>query len=220
MDKLPTPKDGKICAAYTITHLKSGCVYIGSTSDVYQRVHNHRSQLKKGIHYCKRFQELYDESDVLGWTYYLTDTREEAYQREQEMIDHNKGKATLLNVAMDAKKSALGVVRSAVTRALLSAHRKGKKLSPEHVEKVRRANTGRKASPEERAKNSASKKGIPKSPEQADRLREMNEAKKKRVLIDGIIYDSQNAAARALDLPACTVAQRIKSQNFVAWQLA
>jgi group I intron endonuclease len=212
-----TPKDGKICAAYTITHLMSGCVYIGSTSDIYQRVHNHKSQLRKGAHHCKRFQELYDQSDVITWTYYLTDTREEAYRREQEMIDHNKGKSTLLNVAMDVKKPALGAVRSELARALLSVHRKGKKLSAEHVEKVRKANTGKKRTPEQCEAIRIRTQGVPKPEHVADNLRSMNETRKKKLSINGVIYESLSAAARALNMPKCTVAQRLKSQNFTAW---
>lgn len=217
MVELPTLRDGRICAAYTITHTKSGCVYIGSTADIYQRNHNHRSQLKKGIHPNKPLQKLYNDDDDLVFFYYLTDTREEAYQREQEMIDRHKGSTTLLNVAMDVRKAAAGVVRSAAMRAKLSAYRKGKKLPDEHVEKVRKANTGKKRTPEQCKRVSDALKGKPKSPEQADRLRAMNTARQKKLSINGVIYESLSAAARALNMPKCTVAQRLKSQNFTAW---
>lgn len=60
---------------------------------------------------------------------------------------------------------SVGAIRSQKFKQAVSKHFKGKKLSPEHVEKVRIANTGKKHTPEARAKMSAIKTGKINTPE-------------------------------------------------------
>jgi hypothetical protein len=48
------------CGIYRILHLPTGGSYVGSSINVMQRIGNHRSDLRKCNHSCKRLQELWD----------------------------------------------------------------------------------------------------------------------------------------------------------------
>lgn len=71
----------------------------------------------------------------------------------------------------DGGEGTIGVVRSDETRAKISKAKKGRKLTPEQIEKLRAANTGRVKTAEERAKLSAAHKGKPKSPEHVAKMK-------------------------------------------------
>ena len=61
-------------------------------------------------------------------------------------------------------------IRDKISRAKMSASFRGRKLSPEHVERIRKMNTGRKASDETKAKMKAARVGK-KRPEHGSKVR-------------------------------------------------
>jgi len=87
---------------------------------------------------------------------------DEALKKEIEFIslygrsDLNKG--TLVNLT-DGGEGTLGSRHSEVVRQRLSKFNSGKKLSPEHVNKIVKANIGRVCSPESKKRMSESAKG-------------------------------------------------------------
>jgi hypothetical protein len=98
-------------------------------------------------------------------------TNEEAMREEVLLIAsigrENKGMGPLVNFT-DGGEGASGIVRSAETRAKLSASNKGRKNSPESIEKTASANRGVPRSKETRTRISAAQKG---------KVREMTPAK-------------------------------------------
>lgn len=86
----------------------------------------------------------------------------DAFQLEMFLIHLygriNTGTGCLRNLS-DGGTGSVGAIRSAEFKAKVSAFHKGRKLSQEHIEKMRVANTGKIASPETRLKLSLSHKG-------------------------------------------------------------
>lgn len=92
-------------------------------------------------------------------------------ENRERMITSLRGRK--LTEAHKAAISAGGKRRaapSAETRKKLSAWQKGRKLSPEHIEKMRSVHIGRKQSPQEIAKRAAKNKGQKRTAEQRARF--------------------------------------------------
>jgi len=49
---------------YSLTNLKNGCVYIGESKNIIQRLRSHRSLLDKGIHFCEKMQNDATEDGI------------------------------------------------------------------------------------------------------------------------------------------------------------
>lgn len=181
----------KLCGAYTITHIKSGKVYVGSTNDLGSRRLHHLSALKLGTHRNKELQKAFEEDSTLEFFHVITEDREAAYLMEEELMRLNKNK--LFNRAIDVKAPMSGLTHSEQTRLKIGAANslalKGRKLSLEHAEKVSRT------------------------------LLASNLSRQKRVQIVGVVYNSLNEAARALNLNPGTLYHRLKSTNsaFLDW---
>ena len=82
--------------AYIIQH-PSGLFYIGSATDLIKRRDEHKSRLRNNGHHVKRLQDAYNANNELVWEYHYTATREEAFQKEKELIQLQKGDPGILN---------------------------------------------------------------------------------------------------------------------------
>lgn len=189
---------------YQILHVVSGKRYVGSSLDVAKRWSDHRKRLRRGTHYSKYLQRAWDKYgesafkfEVLEETHDLL-AREEYWMGVHRVHDARFGYNTML-IANGAQKLAestkalirakravqvnvgngawrlRGVPRSAETRAKISMHHTGRKLSPAHrasIAAVRKGTTipdevrrkmseshARLQTPERRARVSAQHKG-------------------------------------------------------------
>jgi group I intron endonuclease len=109
----------KICT-YSITHLPSGRQYIGSTKDYKMRIGVHRGELRHNKHYSTILQEDYNKDGFYSIEYKLIklfDTREEAYEHEQCLLDTLK---PFYNVALFATSPAKGLIKTEETKNKLS----------------------------------------------------------------------------------------------------
>lgn len=178
----------KVCGAYILTHVQSGCIYIGSTGDLFLRSWRHRNELKRGVHRCKRLQALYSGDQNIAFTEVPTSTKEEAIDEEQRLIDLNKGSTLLLNV-----------VTLNVRNTMASIFANGHRHSDETRKRMSEAKKGTKLPASTRLKMGQAS------------------GKTKAVIIDGIEYFSIRAASEALGVTFDQVRNRTKSPNYPTW---
>lgn len=79
---------------YGIRNKETGKIYIGSTSDIRNRLSCHYSSLKYGYHYNKLLQNdwnLYGKNMFETIEFESFDSKEESIKREQELIDLYNG---------------------------------------------------------------------------------------------------------------------------------
>jgi group I intron endonuclease len=184
----------KHCAAYVITHVKTGRMYVGSSGHVTQRVERHKSLLKLGIHPSSEFQAAYNDDPEITVKMHLTFDRDEAYDYEQEILDQYLPLGKLFNKQPDARQAGGGVSPTQETRDKISAANKGLERSlvtrerirqvklgvprsEEMREFLRRRQTGKVLSEETRRKMSDAHRGVKKPPRQAEHVEKLRLAR-------------------------------------------
>lgn len=92
-----------VIAVYMITHIPSGCVYVGKSLDVFMRWNSHLNQLANFTHHNQPLMELMQEGDATDLTFNIIklSTRKTLKNDEDKYIEayaeHYGDK--LLNVA-------------------------------------------------------------------------------------------------------------------------
>lgn len=230
---IPFPKNNDkdiVAGVYEIIHKPTGKSYIGSTGNLGSRKGTNSSALRNGKHKNTNLQKAYNENpDIEFKILTITDTAEEALDKEQEFLDARMPTGTLFNIGIDSRASgrnrspspenierfaefARNREWSDEDRERLRQLRIGTKLSEEtknkistfvnsreFVEKMRRINTGRKQSEETLEKKRQASLGKVQSEATKEKLRELKKDKAKAVIVHGIRYESIKAAARALN---------------------
>ena len=208
-----------LLAAYEITHVASGKMYVGSAKDFFGRMRVHKSSLKLGTHKNVDLQAAFNIDPEIEFSVTFYDTREEAYDHEQALLDEHHPKGELFNVAVNARSTnkdnevikeylrqlKTGTTHTEETKAKMSANRKGKTKPPrtqEHIDKLAAARTGSKHSEESIAKIRASS------------------ANARPVSIDGVVYPSISEASRSLGVEYKKIKRRIKSTKHKTWLYA
>lgn len=118
-------------ATYLLT-TPSGYFYIGSAINLNQRLRAHRSALKLGGHYCKKFSDAFTTWDELSVKFTSYNTRQEALVAEQLLLDKHFGTFFCCNDSSlaDGSNSHAGKTRGSTHRDNLSKALLGKpKLS-------------------------------------------------------------------------------------------
>lgn len=90
----------KIIGTYILTDNKTKQFYVGSSSDVKKRFKQHYSLLNNNKHHNKLLQKLWWDCDGLVESIFPTNTRDEAYLLEQDIIDRFKDTNLLLNIGL------------------------------------------------------------------------------------------------------------------------
>lgn len=143
------------CGIYVIRHIGSGKVYVGSSVNVQQRWHAHRSMLRRGAHHSRRLQRAwtkYGES-AFDFVVVVECTANDLAEREQAEIDARDSYAGGFNGRPIAEHSG-GFRHSAASREKISAVTRGRTLSDAHrlaiseALKGNRYGLGSKRSPE------------------------------------------------------------------------
>ena len=211
--------------AYLLHHLRSDCVYIGSTKNVRDRYNRHLSDLRANKHASKRLQELYDADSWVVIYFKPCKDRDQAFAEEQSLLDKYMGKPYVVNRAPTATsqkgfkhseetKQKMAVKRNTPElRALISKLHKGRVLTEEHRSKIARAGLGRPVSEKNKAITSALFKGKKRTPEVTANIRKAILAKTAPVFINGVEYGSANSAAKILGMSSSTVEYRINSPS-------
>ena len=153
------------CGIYKITNKQNEKFYIGSSVDIEMRWYAHKSYLRRNIHSNSHLQNAWNKYGEDNFIFsILVETDEDSLlDKEQELIDETK--CCDKNVGYN--------------KALIAGSpMKGRKHSPETIEKLRKANIGRVYSPETRRKISLANKGKKVS---AETRKKLSEAKKGKI---------------------------------------
>lgn len=129
---------------YRITCTESGVFYIGSAKNIYQRFQRHKSLLRHNKHPNPKLQAVwnkYGEDSLILTIEQLVEDQLQLFVVEQQFLDKIKPP---LNINLRADNDWLGRNHTDESKAKIGAFNKGKKLSPEHLEKLRLANLGNK----------------------------------------------------------------------------
>lgn len=181
-----------VMGVYLIRH-SSGVVYVGSSLDVGGRKSGHLSMLRNNQHSNQRLQEAYNRDPNVVFYARATDTRDEAYNLEGELIRKYVSAGEGVNQLMDPR-SPKGVKLTLEHRMAVSLGNLGKEVSPETrlliagsklgvprpqyvVDKIRAARTGSVATEETKAKMSAARKGMTLPPRTQDHIDKIQKAK-------------------------------------------
>jgi group I intron endonuclease len=90
-------------ATYILTDTITGKFYVGSSGNIRRRLTRHFSDLRNGNHHCAPLQEIWVDDDRIRTTTIVTDTRESAYDLEQDLLEKFKDSPYLLNVSLGAR---------------------------------------------------------------------------------------------------------------------
>lgn len=215
---------------YVIQPVDGSLTYVGSSKDVRRRLNEHFSELHRGVHPKAALQTEYKRSPKFVVFLRITETREEAYDIEQQMLDQLGELDGFLNSSIDARNPCVypeGFVHPNV----------GQKRDPEMMAAARAKwvglytgenskNYGRKHSDETRAKLSDISKARPVSEEKMTAMREARKGKPnpkaKSIIIDSVHYLSAGHASIELGIPTATIYSRVTSSNprFESWAFA
>lgn len=221
--------------------------YIGSSTNVTQRLHWHRSKLRHQDHPNYRIERAAQGDHPFDIWYIETDT---PLELEDAMLRALQGHPQSLNLNQAAigvkaedmvdisrarrSDSKTGMKHSAETRARMSAARKGRVLSEANkaalLEAARRYHTGRTQSVAEREKRRASmiRRISGDAPSNSEYVRTRTYkadprfaelGTKKAIMGDGVKYPSIAAAARALGLNASTINRRVSRDILPDWYI-
>lgn len=152
-----------ICGIYRLTNAVTGKIYVGSSVDIRGRMYKHFFQLRAGKHNNAHLQAAYSRDGEDAFVLDLLEecSREDILSREQHYIDalkpefnicpvagntlgyrHDDASRQKMTLANMGNQRWLGKKHTDETREKLSAFRTGRKLSPEHVAKIKEANRG------------------------------------------------------------------------------
>ena len=232
----------KACGVYVITHTPTGKHYVGSSADIYERVHVHMSHLKSGVHSNSRFQEIWTNATDYEIDYELFSFRDEAYDRETELLDLLVNQPLCVNVHNHSRhgfapgtmpKNAIANLSKAAAEANRNrAYATGHHHTEESIEKMREArsfrsaesyNPGRPLSEETKAKIGEFQRSRPRA--KGFNLSEEHKAnltasvklagiaRSKKVSLDGIVYNNAAYAAEAKGVTRRTIVLRIQSDD-------
>ena len=151
----------------------SNRVYIGSAYDLHKRKRRHFYELKRGTHSNPALKAAWAKyGDELRFTVIEYCEVDKLIEREQWRIDNH---ALFWGRMYNASSIAGRPEHTEEVRRKISEAHKGRKLTPEHIEKVRITSTGRLHTEETKRKISASSA----RPEMVARLIEINKTRVK-----------------------------------------
>lgn len=185
---------------YKIINTVNGKFYVGSTIDPRVRFQNHRRLLRKGKHHCAHLQAAWNKYGESKFVFTVVETvasGAELQAVEERWLAEHHGEKHCYNTGKSAdapwrgiakeKHPSFGAKRTPEERAAISATlkayyaadpanhpRRGKKVSPESIEKGKRNRYvfrgaehyryGKQVSPEVRAKIGDTQRGVKKAP--------------------------------------------------------
>lgn len=178
---------------YIIRHPSTGVFYIGSTGNFKQRKIMHSCRLKTGVHSNKKLQESYNLDPVIEWEFTPLPELQVARATEERLIRDNANNDLITNVVF-----VRGHTQE--SKDLMSAVKIGGVHTVETKEKM-----------------SSARLGASKDPDWVERIATKV---RKRVVVDGVEYDSLTSTATAYGISLQLVAYRINSisPKYAGWQ--
>lgn len=168
MDAFIVPQLGKskTSGIYIIYRKKSNQMYIGQASDIQRRWASHILMLRKNQHHCTHLQHAWNKygQDSFAFAVIEDCLVDRLNERESAYLEAFSGSDILYNI---------GIFAGAAMR--------GRKRSPQSIEKFRQSMMGRVVSDETRAKISAANTGKVHSSESIERQRKAMTGRKRSV---------------------------------------
>lgn len=96
-------------AAYALLHESTNSIYIGSTSNLYRRLSNHKTDLRRGVHKNDNLQQAFNCDERFSLSFVKTDDHAAALKIEQQALDVLMSDGRLLNISPDAVFANKGV---------------------------------------------------------------------------------------------------------------
>lgn len=182
-------------AVYFIRELFNGKMYIGSSSRIYKRICMHKKDLNLKVHPNSNFNTLLKETNIKNFELIIifTDTREEAYNLEQQFVDQFKHTDLLLNIAHDVRLARLGA-----------------KNSERHIQRMRELMTGKIVSDETKKRQSVFHKTNLRAIEQH---KEIIQDKRRKINVYGTIYKSLTDASNLSPYSNSFIRRRLKKNR-------
>jgi hypothetical protein len=170
----------------------------------------HKSRLKAGTHDNKPLQEAFNDDPRFDLSAILTDSKESALDLEQKLLDEGQVSNDLFNIAVDARRSAVGNTVSENTRKLLSEHSKSRNADPVFREKFSETMKVAMNDPTLRSAQSARAKEQMNDPAHKAKL---IAATSRPVTVDGVDYPSIKEAAAKTGIKYGTLVDRLAKQR-------
>lgn len=147
----------KLSGIYVIINTLNNKIYIGSTNNLYGRLKCHFNKLASNKHVSPHLQNSYNKYGKNNFSYLILEYCgiDLLEQREQFYCNLLKPEYNIRPVARNNK----GIPLSEAHKKKLSLAHKGKKKSPEHIEKLRKLKLGSKLSEEAKKKIALKSKG-------------------------------------------------------------
>jgi len=232
----PTRKEHSFPAAYVLTHQKTGKAYVGSTHNLYTRINQHKNRLKDGTHRNPNLQKAYDDDPRFDLGFIKAESKEEALDIEQHLLDSGHSQGRLFNVATDARRTGLGVpVPEEAKKKLSEAARRqfadeaARQVQSERSKELwkdrefRAKHVGRERSPDELEKLAAARTKAWQDEDSRARLLAHRQSLEFRALVatinakpvtvNGVTYPSNAEAARQLGIKPDALRARLKRQK-------
>lgn len=116
---------------YKIINIINNKIYVGSSINMYQRIHHHVSELKRQKHCSPYLQKVFNKYKLENLNFEIIEycDKEDLINREQYYIDNLKPDYNICKIA----GSLLGVKKSEASKLKQSLSMMGKKQSVEHV---------------------------------------------------------------------------------------
>jgi len=172
--------ENKKFIVYKITNLINNKSYIGITSNIGKRIHQHFSLTKKRYkshlynsinkHGCKNFK-----IDSIDFAF----SRQEVFKKEKYWIKELNTKNPSGYNLTNGGDGIVGYKHTQETKDKIAEARKGKRATQKTKDKIRKKAIGRKASKETIKKLSESHKGYKQSQEHIDKIAKANTGKKR-----------------------------------------
>lgn len=212
MRDLPT-KPPKVPGTYFILDDDKEKVYVGSTSNLYQRYNEHRYGFRHHRHENNVLQKHHDNKNgELSFVFLPTPTKAYATAIEQLWLDALKNTGMLCNVAVDAKSSMKGLPRTDEQREQQRQRLLGRKHSEESKRLMSEIKRKHDENPEYRDRVS---KGYRKALEEGRCTNSGSNAKS--ISVDDVLYPTTKDALRSLNIAQTTLYRRIRSDNYPSY---
>ncbi len=121
-----------VSGIYVIRNKTNGKIYIGSSKNIRRRMHEHRSELRRGIHDNDHLQKAWRKYGEDAFEFEVLEQCEVAMliEREQYWLDVTDTSITY-NIAKFVAATTLGYKHTPETKAFISKLHKGRKISLE-----------------------------------------------------------------------------------------
>ncbi len=220
---------------YVLTHSGTGKIYVGSSGQLTVRLDRHFRELKLGTHHNKPLQDVWNRHPRLLITLFPTETREEAYALEKELIDKNRPSGLLLNVGSDVRGGdnlTHNPDRDEIVKKRVAAIKARYSNLTDYERKLiwGRAGPlngmyGRTHTPEAKVVQSARAKGnrysvgrkasdeTKKTLSAIHKALRLKPANSRKVVVGGVVYESLTEASRQLGISPALMIYRLKGKS-------